>query len=1009
MKRLFSTILAVACFAGTLTFGSFASAETPKQTQSTTFTDITSTTTNSEAIYSLTKLGIINGYLDEATGTYSFKPDGDITRAEFAKVITVAMDIANPNENGKTDLIDIDTHWGKPYIITAANYGIINGFEDKTFKPDENVTYEQAVKMIVCAAGYDVIAKSLGGWPNGYITQGAALKITDGAATSDQTGKVTRGVVAKLMYNLLDVKMPEFDLTTGGIKEGNKTFLQEYKGIVKNKVTIVGVEDKLTNQCNVTLALDQIAVKLSNGNIEKIDYTTYTEDKEWLVSLLGQEVVVYYVPGRTGLLSTLYALDADVTKNQITTVYGEEINNYSNGTVKYYPNQQGSGKTVAFNPATVTVYYNGKIFANNTPGYATTLTKWLDPSYPEFIYGDVKFVDNGADGSIEFVEITDYKYIVASKSPSVEDYKITNKAKFTTPPTEHINEIVLNPDDVHTDITIRDKDGKDYAPTSITANSVLLVASSLDNSVHNVLICKETVTGKIVGVSEDKITINNKQYTVTDYADRYFNDNNISTDTGAQGTFYLDVFGNIVFGVQTAVTQSTSPYVYIIKSVYQEAGDTGTITAFVPSSNSVKTYTLNKKVKFSDGAVCTPEETVTKIRNNIPKDGSGNAISSIVTPDINMTGVGYSSPVMTNSAQVARITVEGTNVSEIALINTSLGDLSNATYSGYDTNVDTSQVVPYKPLAEYNYNGGNVFEQDDDASTKFYVNSSTVYIYVPQNRSETTKYQKRTISNFNTYTPEWVQPYNVNDSKIASLVLVYGSDGATDVAKDTSQIYLLAKEHGLNYSEDGSTHAVNYYKQGSSEVNNQTALIGGNITASTSYTVSDVADIHMADFFRAGTETTGFANAEIVMKYTDVMNHINNPANNSNFSGSAFRWAGTSYADVTIYNVIEVIEDGDKRSLRVTRDGYTTRDGQLVLSETNETIIEIPSDVIIYRVNPSGTEVTPYVEGTDTQRITPDDIKGFRYSSTAANRIGIYSYRSSLSNVKKPKMILIYK
>ena len=106
------------------------------------FSDVGDDNTYKDAITTLTKLKVIDGYED---GT--FKPDGQITRAEFTKLIVFILgykDLAYDS----SDFTDVDaSHWAKNYIQTAYNLGIIAGMGDGTFAPDAPVTYEQALKM----------------------------------------------------------------------------------------------------------------------------------------------------------------------------------------------------------------------------------------------------------------------------------------------------------------------------------------------------------------------------------------------------------------------------------------------------------------------------------------------------------------------------------------------------------------------------------------------------------------------------------------------------------------------------------------------------------------------------------------------------------------------------------------------------------------------------------------------------------------------------------------------
>lgn|GEM_PF-2417840 len=90
---------------------------------------------------------VISGYADG-----SFKPDNNISRAEFAKLITVALNLPiNPNVNlSFSDSAKIDA-WARPYIGAAVNAGIISGYSDKSFQPGRNISRSEIAVMIARA------------------------------------------------------------------------------------------------------------------------------------------------------------------------------------------------------------------------------------------------------------------------------------------------------------------------------------------------------------------------------------------------------------------------------------------------------------------------------------------------------------------------------------------------------------------------------------------------------------------------------------------------------------------------------------------------------------------------------------------------------------------------------------------------------------------------------------------------------------------------------------------
>lgn len=108
--------------------------------QSNAYSDVKTGDWFNNAVSTLSNAGIIAGYEDG-----SFRPNGYITRAEFA---TIAARFFDVTYNGKDLFPDISGHWAKDYINQAANKGFVNGYEDGTFKPDRNITRAEAVTLV---------------------------------------------------------------------------------------------------------------------------------------------------------------------------------------------------------------------------------------------------------------------------------------------------------------------------------------------------------------------------------------------------------------------------------------------------------------------------------------------------------------------------------------------------------------------------------------------------------------------------------------------------------------------------------------------------------------------------------------------------------------------------------------------------------------------------------------------------------------------------------------------
>ncbi len=158
----------------------------------------------------------------------TFRPYDNITRAEFCKLIMCATmnDYVGEYEKCFTDVEN--GFWAENYIYAAKMLGIVNGTTETTFEPEANITNEQAVKMIVCALGYGEEANDLGGYPNGYIRVAENLGIISEGFVGEKVA--TRQGVAEMVYNILDVEYYFISLSDDGVIEKSKSgsTLREY-------------------------------------------------------------------------------------------------------------------------------------------------------------------------------------------------------------------------------------------------------------------------------------------------------------------------------------------------------------------------------------------------------------------------------------------------------------------------------------------------------------------------------------------------------------------------------------------------------------------------------------------------------------------------------------------------------------------------------------------------------------------------------------------------------------
>lgn len=140
-------------------------------------------------------------------GTY--KPGAVVTRAEMAKLLVVAAGLEKAAElnEGATRFSDVNGGWASGYINVAAEYGYIVGDPEGTFRPNDTVSYAEAATMALRVLGYKSVIESKGTWPTNYISWAEELEMLDNVEYKTYKDGATRGNVAILIWNMLRTNM----------------------------------------------------------------------------------------------------------------------------------------------------------------------------------------------------------------------------------------------------------------------------------------------------------------------------------------------------------------------------------------------------------------------------------------------------------------------------------------------------------------------------------------------------------------------------------------------------------------------------------------------------------------------------------------------------------------------------------------------------------------------------------------------------------------------------------
>lgn len=284
-----------------------------------------------ESVLTLKELGIVDGYED---GEY--KPWNNVTRAEFSKIVVCMMDktteaYQTPASSGFDDVNKVG--WCIPYVNYLTSNGIIKGYGDATFKPNNVITYCEAVTILLRMLGYN--EENIGySWPQNYITKADNLKLA-GDMEFENTSPITRASMAIIAKNTLfcDVK----DKT-------DTSFLESIGYEILENCFILATK-------NEDSSLQKDEIKTSSGVFE-------TEKEEMLknINKLGTLVVdndkkaVFFTPDE------LYYINTSITKISDNNVFEYKCENGSKGSFKfssdfkvYYDNIESTYSKVANN------------------------------------------------------------------------------------------------------------------------------------------------------------------------------------------------------------------------------------------------------------------------------------------------------------------------------------------------------------------------------------------------------------------------------------------------------------------------------------------------------------------------------------------------------------------------------------------------------------------------------------------------------------------------------------
>ena len=459
-----------------------------------------------DAVNVLVALSVINGKDDG-----SFDPEGDVTRAEMAKMIAVAMNggkDTNTGVKGTPSFTDIKGHWAESYIEYCYDMKIISGRGDGTFDPGANVTGLEATKMVLTALGYDAEAYKLTGasWAvrTDELAKQADPKLYEELGDVVMANNASRDTAAQLIWNGLQNTTrritPMQNTNTGEVTwqyDTGDVMLKERYGADIVTGTYVG-----NSKSGKATTEGEIAVEYDAENSKN-----YYLPSTLGIENIGEEVRVVYKdakgsPAGPDKKDVIYGV-FNTGKTQVYNVTMNDIQDaktdLSKGKIKF-----NDSKYDTTNKVDVEYNYDSKATANKTGQTATQLQTLLKKQSVDM----VKFVCND-EGEISKAYVTELK---AGQVTAVTASKLTISGVGTIDVDDNDVPSGLAKDDVVVYTRFYSNSDKDEAFFTVTKAETVegaLKGYKNDNGLVNVVVDGTTykVNGKaLVELSEDAIT-----------------------------------------------------------------------------------------------------------------------------------------------------------------------------------------------------------------------------------------------------------------------------------------------------------------------------------------------------------------------------------------------------------------------------------------------------------------------------------------------------------------------
>lgn len=425
-------------------------------------------------------LGAIDVPVEEAA-----KGDG-IERTAAAHLLYCALFGGDAPNAGSiySDVAPDSAYAGELALLSGM--GIIDGYSDGSFQPEQLLLYEEAVKMLVCALGYEYVAETSGGFPAGYMNVAAQNDFFKNVR--GETGKsISYGNFVKMMYNFLGAPPLKTDGTFGRYQVDYDGSILEYRLEQLERRIVQGVVTDLAYGSELDGSLDKVL----------LDGAPYLNAAGIGEGYLGYSVSVVVQDNGSTVLPALDFLP-DGRKNTVLDIGRADLVSASLSELIYL--QDDKQISVAF-PQPPIVVRNGVVLSASSDEALTPLN------------GSLRLLDNDNDGDYEYVQVTAKEYF------EIERISDENQVIFLKDATYRDSSVLyINQTDAKTRDRIEAADGTPFAFGDLGAGDWFALMGS--DRTDRLMVLGEPVEGAVdeIGSEEYGISLNGMQYRIADTA-----------------------------------------------------------------------------------------------------------------------------------------------------------------------------------------------------------------------------------------------------------------------------------------------------------------------------------------------------------------------------------------------------------------------------------------------------------------------------------------------------------